>query len=89
MKKERTNVQDLIQVNKKKSDELEQSLNIVSKKKYIVMFENHLKAPIKDEIINKIAHKYSQGRARKKKQNRKKTWSNETAFLKMIHVDQI
>lgn len=35
MKKERTNVQDLIQVNKKKkSDELEQSLNIVSKKKY-------------------------------------------------------
>lgn len=53
------------------------------------MFENHLKAPIKDEIINKIAHKYSQGRARKKKQNRKKPWSNETAFLKMIHVDQI
>lgn len=34
MKKERTNVQDLIQVNQKKSDELEQSLNIVSKKKY-------------------------------------------------------
>lgn len=53
------------------------------------MFENHLKETIKDEIINKIAHKYSQGRARKKKQNRKKTWSNETAFLKMIHVDQI
>lgn len=35
------------------------------------MFENHLKAPIKDEIINKIAHKYSQGRARKKKTEQK------------------
>lgn len=36
------------------------------------MFENHLKAPIKDEIINKIAHKYSQGRARKKNRTERK-----------------
>lgn len=57
------------------------------------MFENHLKEPIKDEIINKIAlfcyPNIAKDALGKKKQNRKKTWSNETAFLKMIQVDQI
>lgn len=57
------------------------------------MFETHLKEPIKDEIINKIAlfcyTNIAKDALGKKKQNRKKTWSNETAFLKMIQVDQI
>lgn len=57
------------------------------------MFENHLKEPIKEEIINKIAlfcyTNIAKDALGKKKQNRKKTWSNETAFLKMIQVDQI
>lgn len=56
------------------------------------MFENHLEEPIKDEIINTIAifcYTNIAKEALGKKKNRKKTWSNETAFLKMIHVDQI
>lgn len=57
------------------------------------MFENYLKELIKDEIINKIVlfcYIYIvKDVLGKKKQNRKKIWSNEIVFLKMIQVDQI
>lgn len=57
------------------------------------MFENYLKELIKDEIINKIVLfcyiNIVKDVLGKKKQNRKKIWSNEIVFLKMIQVDQI